>query len=254
MPERLGTSSELTLLHTRFAQHTPASALNAAAALLERDAPAWIALQNVHGVNLADTDPSYRAVIASADLVLNDGKGVLLGARLLGRPFPEDLNGNFFTPLLVERAAERGWRVFLLGAKPGVAERAATQMRSRHPDLSISGCHHGYLSDPVVEGAAIQQIRSSGTDLLLVGMGNPHQERWLHRNLVATGARLGIGVGAHFDFVAGEVPRAPAWMNRLGIEWLHRLAMEPRRLWRRYLIGNPRFLWKLLRTRLRDRR
>ena len=206
-----------------------------------------VAHANVHTLNLATDDPSYREILRAADMVLNDGKGVMLGARILGHRFPADLNGNFFTPLVVARAAERGWPTYLLGGKPGIPEKLAAVLRATHPELPIVGTrdgYFGYAEDEVVGG-----IREAGAGLLLVGMGNPHQERFLHRNLAATGARLGIGVGAYFDFQTGSVPRAPGWMTRYGLEWVHRLAQEPKRMWRRYLLGNPAFIAKVMRQR-----
>jgi exopolysaccharide biosynthesis WecB/TagA/CpsF family protein len=231
----------------------PASALEETERLYERDAPALIAYANVHTVNLAYADSSYAATLRSADLLLNDGKGVMLGARMLGQRFPSDMNGNFFTPFLLELAARRGWSTFILGGKPRVAHRAARRLEQRIAGLKIVGTRDGYFSEDE-EAEVIDEVRSTGAQLLLVALGNPKQEMWLHRNLEATGVRLGIGVGRFVDFQAGEIRRAPAWMNRLGLEWVHRLVLEPRRMWRRYLLGNPLFVTRVLRSRFADRR
>ena len=224
------------------------AALDALQRLYERPEPAWAAHANVHTVNLAWGDPRYRAALDRADLVLNDGKGVMLGARIKGSRFPADLNGNFVAPLVLTRAAEEGWPVYFFGAAPGVAELAAQRVVQGIPGLKIVGTRNGFFT-PGEEASVIENIRASGAGLLLVGLGNPRQEVWLDRNLAATGARLGIGVGAFFDFEAGAVKRAPGWMNKIGVEWLHRLLVEPRRMWRRYLIGNPQFLWRTLKER-----
>lgn len=240
----------IEILGVPFARLEPGAALDEAERLYERELPAMIAHANVHTLNLASQDAAYLDVLRGGDMVLNDGKGVMLGARLLGERFPADLNGNFFTPLVVARAAERGWPIFLLGAKPGVPERLADVLRARHPGIRIVGCHHGHFA-PAEEADIVVSIREQGTGLLLVGMGNPHQERFLARRLAETGARLGIGVGAYFDFQTGNVPRAPGWMNRYGLEWVFRLAQEPRRMWRRYLVGNPAFVKKVLSQRRR---
>jgi exopolysaccharide biosynthesis WecB/TagA/CpsF family protein len=239
----------IEILGIRFARLSAAQAVDEAEALYERREPAWIAVENVHAVNLATADGSHREVLDRAGLVLNDGKGVMLGARILGDRFPDDLNGNAFTPLLLERAAQRGWPVFLLGAAPGVVERAARILREEHTGLQVVGTHHGFLG-PDDHDAVVRAIRTAGTGLLLVGMGMPLQERWVDRHLAATGARLASTVGAFFDFRTGEVPRAPAWLNRIGLEWAYRLVMEPRRLWRRYLLGNPLFMYRVGRQRL----
>jgi exopolysaccharide biosynthesis WecB/TagA/CpsF family protein len=235
-----------------FARLDARSALDRIEELAEAEPPVFVVHANAHTVNLAHSDPSYRAVLDHADLVLNDGKGVMMGAVILGTPFPQDLNGNFFTPLLLRRAAEKGWSVFFYGARPGVAERAASELRKEITGLDIVGVRDGF-TPPGQEEELLQAIRDSGAHLLLVGLGNPRQELWLDRYLDKTGARIGAGVGAFFDFQAGAIPRAPEWMNRLGLEWLYRLVLEPKRLWHRYVVGNPVFLWRVLRERWSSR-
>jgi len=208
--------------------------------------PAVVAHVNAHTLNLAYSDPGYAAVLRRADLVLNDGKGVMLAAMIHGRRFPADLNGNRLAPLLLRRSAERGWRVFFLGARPGVAKQAADKLQDHIDGLNVVGTRDGFFKH---DEEAIDAIRSTHAQLLFVGMGNPLQEQFLDRCLSQTGARVGVGVGAFFDFTVGRTPRAPGWMNRAGIEWVHRLAQEPRRLWRRYIIGNPQFLFRTLNDR-----
>jgi exopolysaccharide biosynthesis WecB/TagA/CpsF family protein len=227
-----------------FARLDAFDALDRIEELAEADPPAFVVHANVHTVNLAYSDPSYRDVLGKADLVLNDGKGVMIGALILGKRFPQDLNGNFFTPLLLRRAAKRGWSVFFYGARPGVAQRAASDLKRKLPTLKIVGVRDGY--PPSGQEEVLQAIRDSGATLLLVGLGNPRQELWLDTYLDKTGARIGVGVGAFFDFQAREVPRAPHWMNHYALEWLYRLALEPRRLWHRYVVGNPAFMWRVL--------
>ena len=203
--------------------------------------PLFVAFANANTLNLASATPQYRSALSRADLVLNDGIGVALGARMLNRRFPENLNGTDFLPRLLELAANRGWRVFLLGGQMGTAEAASDRLRARIPKLEVVGVHHGYLT-PASNQEVVSTIRASGAQVVLVGMGNPAQENWLASNLEASGARLGVGVGAYLDFAAGRVPRAPAWMRRARMEWVFRLLIEPRRLWQRYLVGNPLFL------------
>ena len=216
----------------------------------ERSTPALIAYANAHTLNLASRDPVYKRVLLDAALVLNDGAGIAIAARIQGRRFPENLNGSDFNPLIVEMAARRGWPVYFLGARKGVAERAATILAGRFPELQVAGTHHGFFDD---EATLVATIRASGAGVLMVAMGNPFQEMFLDRNLAASGAWLGVGVGAFFDFTTGTVQRAPAWMNKLGIEWIFRLFQEPGRMWRRYVLGNPEFLWRVLRARFGGR-
>ena len=229
------------------------TALDAIERLYEQDRPAFVAHANTHTLNSAFEDPSYKEVLRRAALVLNDGKGVLLAARILGARLPDDLNGNFFSPLVLELAATRGWPVYFLGARPGIPDAAAANLSRRVPGLKTAGTRDGFFSVEE-EDDVIAAIRDSGAGLLMVAMGNPAQERWLDRCIDKTEARLGIGVGAFFDFQAGAVRRAPGWMNRIGLEWLYRLGKEPRRMWRRYLIGNPRFIARVIKERLKEGR
>lgn len=236
----------------------PVARLTAAAAreelvrLYERDRPALVAYANAHTLNLASKDSGYREVLRRADIVLNDGAGLAIAGRVFGKPFPENLNGSDFNPQILEEAAARAWPVYFLGAKPGVAEEAARRLSARIPGLRVIGTRDGYFT-PSESEAVARSIAETGAGVLMVAMGNPLQETWLNRHLEATGARLGVGVGAFLDFTAGVVPRAPRWMNRLGVEWAYRLLQEPRRMWRRYVLGNPLFLLRVLRQRVTRR-
>jgi exopolysaccharide biosynthesis WecB/TagA/CpsF family protein len=212
--------------------------------------PALVAYVNAHTLNLASRDRAYFELLRDAPVVLNDGAGLSLAARMQGDRFPENLNGSDLNPAIVELAARKGWSVYFLGAHPGTAERASEILAERIPDLKVAGTHDGFF--PRSEDSAFAaEIRETGAEVVMVAMGNPLQEKWLAGNLGATGARLGVGVGAFFDFTAGTVPRAPAWMNKAGIEWIWRLWQEPKRMWRRYLLGNPLFLWRVARSRFR---
>ncbi len=207
---------------------------------------------NAHTLNTASKNPAYRSLLGSASLVLNDGSGLSVAGRLYGKPFPENLNGSDFNPEIARLAARHGWSLFLLGARPGVADRAAQSLVSAIPGLDIAGTRDGFF-ERSEDATMASRIKESGADVVMVAMGNPLQEQWLASNLNATGARLGVGVGAFFDFTAGEVPRSPRWMNRLGIEWIYRLLQEPRRMWRRYILGNPAFLARIVAERVRSR-
>ena len=204
-----------------------------------------VAFANAHTLNVAAESAEFRGALQDA-LVFNDGIGVDIASRLLyGSPFPENLNGTDFGPNYL-RATRHRYRIFLLGAKPGTAERAAQRLASMCPHHVFVGCHHGHFDEGKVP-ELIDLIRRSSADVLLVAMGNPKQELFIQKHLDATGCILGIGVGALFDFLAGNVPRARPWIQRLRFEWLYRLAQEPRRLARRYLIGSPLFLMRIAR-------
>ncbi|AOS65896.1 WecB/TagA/CpsF family glycosyltransferase [Actinoalloteichus hymeniacidonis] len=221
--------------------------------LLDGPGPALVCYVNAHSANVAAAEPEYRRVLQSADLVLNDGSGVALAARLAGAPFPANLNGTDFTPDVLRLSTNRGLSVFFLGGPEDLGGRAAASLESRIPGLRFAGSLPGFF--PASDGPAVaEEIKRSGADVLVVGMGNPRQELWLARHLPATGVRLGIAVGAFLDFASERVPRAPAWMRTAGIEWIFRLSREPRRLFRRYVLGNPLFLLRVLRDRLATRR
>ena len=206
-----------------------------------------VAFANKHALNIAFADENVRAIMRKA-VVLNDEIGVDLASLLLfGKAFPQNLNGTDFVPHYLQFTQHR-YRIFLLGGRPGTAERAGELLQRQLPRHQFVGCHHGYFAnDQAEEVNAI--IKTSRADVILVGMGNPKQEIWLAANLEATNARLGFAVGALFVFVTGEARRAPAWMRTLRIEWVHRLAQEPWRLSRRYLLGIPLFFVRILSQR-----
>jgi len=207
-----------------------------------------VAFVNPACVNIAAVDPQYRAALARADWVCPDGIGMKIAGKILGRQIRQNLNGTDLFPRLCESLAASGRRLYLLGARPGVAEATARWARQQFPQLKIAGTHSGYFG-AAGEEAVIAEIRRSSADVLLVAMGVPAQDLWLRRNLKKTGAKVGIGVGGLFDFYGGRIPRAPLWLREIGGEWVFRLIQEPRRMWRRYLIGNFTFLYRIARER-----
>ena len=207
---------------------------------------------NAHCVNVAARDPHYREALAGADCVFPDGAGVAIAGRLLGHPVPANLSGTDFVPALLAQPGLAGRRVFLLGSRPGVAEAAAARLKARIPGIAIVGTHHGYFAEGKEE-EILRRLNLSGAEILLVGMGVPRQEAWLARCRDQLRVDVAFAVGALLDFLAEVVPRAPLWMRRCRIEWVHRLALEPRRLWKRYLLGNPAFLLRILAEVIRRR-
>lgn len=210
----------------------------------ERRKPTMVVFANAHTLNRA-TNPAVRSILDRA-IVFNDGLGVDIASRMLfGHAFPENLNGTDFVPHFLRMTKHR-YRIFLVGAKPGVAERAAERLQHMSFGHEFVGSSHGYVR-PEETAALVERIRACRADILLVAMGNPQQEQWLNDNLAASGCRLGFGVGGLFDFLAGTVPRAPAWVQTARLEWSYRLLQEPRRLWRRYLVEMPLFLARIFR-------
>ena len=203
-----------------------------------------IATVNPEFVMAAQSDDEFRRVLAAADLCLPDGVGLLYAARRTGRRLPERVPGSELVYLLAERAAARGWPLFLLGAAPGVAEEAAAVLGGRFPGLRVVGTYAG-SPDPAEDEALVARVNASGATLLYVAYGAPRQDKWIARNRGAlTTVRVAIGVGGSLDFITGRAVRAPRWLQRLGLEWLHRLVKEPWR-WRR-MLALPRFAWRVL--------
>lgn len=189
----------------------------------------YVVTPNPEIVNLARQAPDYEKILNGAGLVLPDGIGVVYAARLLGRPLQGRVPGIDFAAGLLEKLEESGGRLFLLGAKPGVAEQAAENLKKLHPRLIICGTNDGYFQDsaPVVE-----KIKASNADVAFVCLGAPKQERWMAQYGPATGAHLMVGLGGVLDVYAGNVKRAPEAWQKLGLEWLYRLVHQPSRLGR----------------------
>ena len=222
---------------------TPIDILNTAEVLARMEQ--FIVERGFHQAATANTDflsnaladPELQAVLQAADLVTPDGMPVVWASRLLGAPLPERVTGADIVPLLAERAALRGWRLYLLGSQPEIARLARARLEADYPGIRIVGC----LSPPTVpleemdDASILADIERARPDILLVAFGNPKQEKWIsrHRNDLRR-VSLCMGVGGTFDFLASHTRRAPVWMQRRGLEWLFRLMQEPGRLWRRY--------------------
>jgi N-acetylglucosaminyldiphosphoundecaprenol N-acetyl-beta-D-mannosaminyltransferase len=212
-----------------------------------------LAFVNPDCLNIAWGNADYRQALLGCERVLPDGIGIHIGCRMQGIALRENVNGTDLFPLLCAAAAERGRSLFLLGARPGVAAAAAASMQQRYPKLVVAGTRDGYF-DAADEPAVIAQINASGADLLLVAFGAPRQDIWLHRHRDALIPPVRMGVGGLFDFYSGRIPRAPMWMREIGLEWAFRLLQEPGRMWRRYVIGNPLFLYRVWRQMLAPER
>lgn len=206
---------------------------------------ATIQFVNAHCVNTMQTNPAYRTALACADLLLPDGSGMAIAARLAGEELGENLNGTDLFPEICRHAAARGQALFLLGGRPGIACAAAAAMRERFPGLRIAGTRHGFFGRHEERGV-IEQINQSGAAIVLVGLGVPLQETWIAGVRARLNAPIVAGVGGLFDYYSGAIARAPAPLRAAGCEWLWRLMLEPRRMFGRYVLGNPRFLVRAL--------
>jgi alpha-1,3-mannosyltransferase len=212
--------------------------------LYRRKRPSVVAFANAHTLNLAAVNNRFRQLLGRC-IVFNDGIGTDIASRILyGTRFPSNLNGSDFVPRYLQETGHR-FHIFLLGSKPGVAERAASRLNEICPQHRVVGCHSGYFQTQDGDRIAAL-VRATGADVILVGMGNPLQEFWLDEQMAATRCRLGFAVGALFDFLSDDVPRAATWIRTARLEWVHRLLCEPRRLAGRYVIGNPAFLLRIM--------
>ncbi len=207
---------------------------------------------NAHCLNLCYEDPKLRNFLNGAEVVFCDGAGVMLAARVLGRRIPGRITYAEWTWRLAAFAAAQGFSLYFLGGRPGVAREAARRLIESYPDLKIAGVRHGYFdysAGSTQNEAVVAEINAAAPDILLVGLGMPLQERWLMENRERIGAGVVLTGGAVFDYVSGGLRRGPRLLTDNGFEWLARLFVEPRRLWRRYLVGNPLFLLRVLKQR-----
>ncbi|MEZ9235207.1 WecB/TagA/CpsF family glycosyltransferase [Shewanella sp. 10N.286.52.A9] len=206
------------------------------------------AFVNADCLNIAASDSDYRDTVNQCDQVFADGSGIRIACQLHHIGLKDNVNGTDMLPLLCEKASLIGIKLFFLGGKGNTADEAAANLAAQYPNLEIVGCHHGYLTDEN-EQQVIEQINQSGAHILLVGMGAPKQEAWIRQHKSALSVGVAVGVGGLFDFFANNVSRAPIAVRQVGMEWVWRLAQEPTRMWKRYVVGNPLFIARVLKQK-----
>lgn len=219
----------IDVLGVGFDNYTMDQAVSEGIRLANTPGAHYVVTPNPEIVELCRTDPAVMDVVNQADMVLPDGIGIIYGAKLLKTPLKQRVPGIEFAQGLMAAMAGTNRSLYLLGAKPGYAEEAAKRLEQQYPGLRIAGTHDGYFQE---DGPVIEDIRSSGADVVFVCLGAPKQEQWMARNGVATGAHLLIGLGGCLDVFSGHVQRAPEAFQRLGLEWLHRLLKNPSRIGR----------------------
>ena len=197
--------------------------------MLQEDRFHYVVTPNPEFILAAEKDESFRAVLNAADLVIPDGIGVIYSAKILGTPLAERVPGIEFSAKMLEKLNEMGGRLFLLGAKPGVAEKAGENICAQYPNIVLCGTQDGYFKD---EEEVILKVAAAKPDLLFVCLGAPKQEKWMARWGQHTGAKMAIGLGGCLDVYAGNVERAPEAWQKLGMEWAYRLKKEPKRIGR----------------------
>ncbi len=247
--EGVATAPDLvTILNIPIDNVTMAEAIEIIMNLLDSQHGHQICFVNADCANIAYRDEEYLHILRRADYVFADGIGLKLAGKLLGQEIKQNVNGTDLFPRLCQALADTGKSVFLLGARPGIAERVRDWIAQYAPGVRVVGTQHGYFSREE-EAAIINRIANSQADLLLVALGAPRQDKWIHRHLHETGVKVAMGVGGLFDFYSGRIPRAPLWMREMGLEWLYRFIQEPRRMWKRYFVGNAVFLFRVIKER-----
>jgi N-acetylglucosaminyldiphosphoundecaprenol N-acetyl-beta-D-mannosaminyltransferase len=215
--------------------------------------PTYIVTPNAQHINNLQKDDLFREIYSKAFLAIPDGMSIVWAAKFLKTPVREKVSGSNLFEKLCEIGASKPLRIFFLGGRPHAAERAAHMLESRYPGLEIVGTYcpdYGFESDPVAVDLINQKIADAAPNLLFVGLGSPKQEKWIYANYRQLKVPVSIGIGVSFEFIAGMVKRAPIWMQNAGLEWLFRLLTEPKRLWKRYVLGNPLFIFLVLRQKL----
>ena len=243
---------ETIVLGVGFSQLTMDEALDEISTYMVQDKPHLVVTANPEMVMLAKEDQLLGEILERADLVVADGIGVVWASRFLGDPVPERIPGIELAEGLLHRAAQKGWRVFLLGGAEGVADQAALALLEELPQLQIVGTHHGYFQTGPEEQALIAQLKEARPQLLLVALGVPRQEKWLAAHLGSLKVPVAIGVGGSFNVWAGVDQRAPVWMRKIHLEWFYRLVKQPWRIKRMAVL--PKFVGTVWLTRLRQGR
>ena len=219
----------IDVLGVRFDNMTMQEAVERGMVLMHSEGAHYVVTPNPEIVETCRVNPEANKVVNGADLVLPDGIGIIKGAAMLGTPLKERMPGIEFAAHLMERMAEEGLSLYLLGAKPGIAEQAGKNLGEKYPGLKIAGIHDGYFEE---DGPVVKAIAASGADCVFVCLGAPKQEFWMQRNGAATGAHLLCGLGGSLDVFAGVVERAPKFWCDHGLEWFYRLLKEPKRIGR----------------------
>ena len=221
--------------------------------LIKQKAQVFAVTPNVDHIVKLQSDAELRRAYENASLVLADGIPIMWAAKFLGAPLKEKISGSDLFPKLCEVATEREYRLFFLGGRPEAALKAAEILRNRHAKIQIVGTYSppfNFENDKVENDKIVRMIKDSKPDILFVGLGAPKQEKWIYRHKDEYQVPVSIGIGASFEFISGMVKRAPLWMQKAGLEWFWRLVMEPRRLWKRYLVDDMKFFWLVLRQKV----
>ena len=247
------TPLQIKLLGTKLDNLTLTDVLQRVEDFITEKKTAYIVTPNVDHIIRLRKDPEFREIYEHADLVLTDGAIIPWAACFLGAPLKESISGVDLFPRLCEIASQRGWRLFFLGGREGAADKAAQVLRNKYQGLDIVGTYCpplGFEKDNAENINIVRMIKAAKPDIIFVGLGAPKQEKWIYRYRSQYQVPVSIGIGVSFEFISGIVKRAPLWMRKAGLEWFWRLMMEPRRLWKRYLVDDMQFFWLVLKQKM----
>lgn len=225
--------------------------------LIEADKKSYVVAVNVDVVMKIEHDPYLKKVVDHADMILADGKPLIWISKLYGKPLREKISGSDLVPILCRRAARKGYTIFILGGKEGVASQAKHRLESQIPGIRIAGTYApplGFEKDKAEIRRINQMISEAHPDLLIVCFGCPKQEKWIYENIKKYDAKVSVCAGATVDFLAGNVKRAPKWMSEHGLEWFFRFLQEPKRMFRRYFIDDPQIIRLIFKYRTKGKR
>lgn len=244
--------NRMPFMNTEIDNITMQEAIDYLMACMEKKEPLYVVTPNVDHIVQLEKNPSLQEAYRHSDLIVTDGTPLVWISRLYGQPIREKICGSDLAPLLAQAMAREERSVFLLGAMPGVGQRAADELVRRYPGLRIAGVYappKGFESDEAEMARILAMLNDSGADALFVGLGAPKQEIFMYQNREKHNIPVSLGIGATLDFLAGEVKRAPRWVNRIGFEWLYRITQDPKRLLKRYLVDDMYFLRLCLKYR-----
>jgi len=225
----MNTTENSSILGVKIHTIDKAQALDTIEAFIRSRKPHMVVTLDASAVVLAHREPELMEIINSADLVTPDSIGILWAAKRFGIDIPERVSGVELVEHLCERGAKTGYRPYLLGAAPGIAEAAAETLKERYPGLQIAGIQHGFFSEEDCPGI-VEKIKDAKPDMLFAAMGIPRQEKWIRKYMAEMNVPISMGVGGTFDVLSGRVKRAPKWMQRVNLEWLYRLANNPKKI------------------------
>ena len=246
---------EVTILGVRLHNVDTAETLTIIDTFIKEGGPHQVCIPNVDCIIQAQKDQDFFRILNQAPLVIPDGMGVVYASRFLGTPLKENVKGRLLVIHLCQQASLLGQSVFLFGGAEGVTAQAAEVLSRQFPGLKVAGTlspSFQIMTDEEENNRVLDKLNRCHPDILFVGLGAPKQEKWIAKYLSRTSIPVALGIGCTFDVISGRIKESPPWMTNVGLEWLFRLSREPGRLWKRYLVQDPKFFWKVVVQKIRN--